>query len=149
MKLPAIGVLRQPRNRNRSPSRQGESAAHPIRPVAVETLSPPIAERRHVSVLFADLVGFTSLSESRDAEEVRDLLTRFSEVSRAIVERYRGRVENFIGDAVFAVWRTPVTHEDDAERAVRCGLELVDAISSMGEDVGAPGLAARPRRRDG
>ena len=92
-----------------------------------------VTERRFVSVLFADLVGFTSLSEHRDAEEVRDLLSRLSELSRAVVERYGGKVENFIGDAVFAVWGSPIAHEDDAERAVRCGLELVEAISALGE----------------
>jgi len=102
-----------------------------------------VTERRFVSVLFADLVGFTSLSEHRDAEDVRDLLSQFSEVSRLVVERYGGKVENFIGDAVFAVWGSPTVHEDDAERAVRCGLELVEAISNLGADVNAPGLSAR------
>ncbi len=105
--------------------------------------SPSLAERRLVSVLFADLVGFTSLSESRDAEEVRDLLMRFAEVCRAVIERYGGFVDNFIGDAVFAVWGATVAHEDDAERAVRCGLELIDAITALGAEVNAPGLAAR------
>ncbi|MGB9113392.1 MAG: adenylate/guanylate cyclase domain-containing protein [Acidimicrobiales bacterium] len=104
---------------------------------------PALAERRLVSVLFADLVGFTSLSETRDAEEVRDLLMRFAEVCRAVVERYGGFVDNFIGDAVFAVWGATIAHEDDAERAVRCGLELIEAISVLGGEVNAPGLAAR------
>jgi class 3 adenylate cyclase/tetratricopeptide (TPR) repeat protein len=102
-----------------------------------------VAERRLVSVLFADLVGFTSLSETRDAEEVRDLLSRFNEICRAAVERYGGIVENFIGDAVLAVWGSPTAHEDDAERAVRCALDLVDAISVLGTEVAAPGLSAR------
>jgi class 3 adenylate cyclase/tetratricopeptide (TPR) repeat protein len=104
---------------------------------------PASAERRFVSALFADLVGFTSLSEARDAEDVRDLLVRFAEVARSVVERYGGIVDNFIGDAVFAVWGTPVAHEDDAERAVRCALELIEAITLMGSDAGLPGLAAR------
>src|SRR5262245_11940726 len=81
--------------------------------------SAPIAERRLVSVLFADLVGFTSLSESRDAEDVRELLSRYFELARDLVGRYGGTVEKFIGDAVMAVWGTPTTTEDDAERAVR------------------------------
>ncbi|HXJ66154.1 MAG TPA: zinc ribbon domain-containing protein, partial [Actinomycetota bacterium] len=66
--------------------------------------TPPVAERRLVSVLFADLVGFTTLSESRDAEEVRDLLSRYFETCRKLIERYGGTVEKFIGDAVMAVW---------------------------------------------
>lgn len=93
--------------------------------------------------MFADLVGFTPLSESRDPEEVRELLSRYFEVCRGLVERYGGVVEKFIGDAVMAVWGTPVAKEDDAERAVRAALELVGAVHALGEEVGAPGLAAR------
>ena len=104
---------------------------------------PPLAERRRVSVLFADLVGFTSLSESRDPEEVRELLSRYFEACRRLIELYGGVVEKFIGDAVMAVWGTPVAQEDDAERAVRAALDLVAAVSALGEDVGAPELRAR------
>ncbi len=103
----------------------------------------PDAERRLVSVLFADLVGFTTLSESRDPEEVRDLLSRYFETCRQLIDRYGGVVEKFIGDAVMAVWGTPTAQEDDAERAVRAGLELVEAVAAMGEEVGAPDLRAR------
>ncbi len=101
------------------------------------------AERRVVSVLFADLVGFTPLSESRDAEEVRELLTRYFETCRALITRYGGMVEKFIGDAVMAVWGTPVAHEDDAERAVRAALDLVEAVAVMGTEIGMPDLRAR------
>ena len=111
--------------------------------VAPTTSNGPLSERRLVSVLFADLVGFTTLSEARDAEEVRDLLSRYFETSRAVIARYGGVVEKFIGDAVMAVWGTPTTMEDDAERAVRAALELVDAVSALGDEVGAPELAAR------
>ncbi|HSB37882.1 MAG TPA: adenylate/guanylate cyclase domain-containing protein [Gaiellaceae bacterium] len=101
------------------------------------------AERRLVSVLFGDLVGFTTLSEDRDAEEVRELLSRYFETARRVIERYGGTVEKFIGDAVMAVWGTPVAREDDAERAVRAGLELTDAVAALGEEVGASDLAMR------
>jgi class 3 adenylate cyclase len=103
----------------------------------------PTAERRVCSVLFGDLVGFTPLSESRDAEEVRELLTVYFDHCRTVVGRYGGVVEKFIGDAVMAVWGVPVAHEDDAERAVRAGLELTAVVAAMGQDVGAPGLAIR------
>ena len=103
----------------------------------------PTSERRHVSVLFADLVGFTSLSEQRDAEDVRELLSRYFDTARTVVGRYGGNIEKFIGDAVMAVWGVPVAQEDDAERAVRAALELVDAVSAFGESVGATGLRAR------
>jgi len=103
----------------------------------------PVAERRLVSVLFADLVGFTTLSESRDAEDARELLSRYFETCRELIERYGGTVEKFIGDAVMAVWGTPTANEDDAERAVRASLDLVDAVAALGAEVGAPDLQAR------
>ena len=102
-----------------------------------------MVERRLVSVLFADLVGFTPLSENRDAEEVRELLSRYFEIAAGVMDRYGGQVEKFIGDAVMAVWGTPITQEDDAERAVRAALELVDAVSEFGRETAMPELAAR------
>ena len=110
---------------------------------ATASPSQPSAERRLVSVLFADLVGFTTLSESRDAEETRELLSRYFDTCRRLIELYGGTVEKFIGDAVMAVWGTPVATEDDAERAVRAALDLVAAVSSLGDEVGAPDLRAR------
>jgi ribosomal protein L40E len=64
----------------------------------------PVAERRLVSILFADLVGFTTLAEGRDPEEARDLLSRYFGLARDVIDRYGGTVEKFIGDAVMAVW---------------------------------------------
>ena len=103
----------------------------------------PATERRLVSVLFADLVGFTTLSEARDAEDVRELLSTYFDTCRAIVERYGGTVEKFIGDAVMAVWGTPTAQEDDSERAVRAALELVDAVRRLGTEHATPELALR------
>jgi class 3 adenylate cyclase len=103
----------------------------------------PVAERRVTSVLFGDLVGFTTLSESRDAEDVRELLTGYFDLCRTVIGRYGGTVEKFIGDAVMAVWGVPTAHEDDAERAVRAGLEIVESIAAMGADLRAPDLAMR------
>jgi len=91
----------------------------------------PITERRLVSVLFVDLVGFTTASEGRDSEDTRDLLTRYYDTAREIVARYGGTIEKFIGDAVMGVWGTPTAHEDDAERAVRAALELVGAVPRL------------------
>jgi class 3 adenylate cyclase len=116
--------------------------AGPPGPAAAPT-PIPAAERRLVSVLFADLVGFTTLSESRDAEEVRELLSRYFETCRRLIELYGGTVEKCIGDAVLAVWGTPTATEDDAERAVRAALDLVTAVSALGEELGADNLKAR------
>lgn len=111
-------------------------------------------ERRLVSVLFADLVGSTSSAEGRDPEEVREALTRYFEVAEQVIGRYGGMVEKFIGDAVMAVWGTPTAHEDDAERAVRAALEMVDAVHAIelpggsggsGGPGGAPGARMRLR----
>ena len=116
----------------------GESGGGPA-----STRGAGAPELRLVSVLFVDLVGFTTLSEGRAAEDVRELLGRYFDVARGIVERYGGTIEKFIGDAVMAGWGAPVTREDDAERAVRAALEIVDAVSEFGVEVGAPDLRAR------
>jgi class 3 adenylate cyclase len=91
-----------------------------------------------VSVLFLDLVSFTTLSERRDAEDMRALMDQYFHTARTVIDRHGGVVEKFIGDAVMAVWGTPVTHEDDAERAVRAALELVDAVTALGGALDVP-----------
>ncbi len=103
----------------------------------------PEAERRLVSVLFADLVGFTTLSEDRDPEEVRELLSRYFDTARQVIGRYGGTVEKFIGDAVMAVWGAPIAQEDDAERTVRAALDLVSAVAALGARPGRPTSALR------
>ena len=100
------------------------------------------AERRRVSVLFADLVNFTGLAESLDPEEVRAIQSRYFEAARAAIAAFGGTIEKFIGDAVVAVWGAPLAHEDDAERAVRAALRLVENVPRAAS-VGGPHLAAR------
>ena len=92
---------------------------------------PSLAERRVVSVMFVDLVGFTTASEARDAEDTRELLTRYFDAARTTIRRYGGTVEKFIGDAVMAVWGAPIAQEDDAERAVRAALDLVGSVTGV------------------
>jgi class 3 adenylate cyclase/tetratricopeptide (TPR) repeat protein len=106
------------------------------RPAATSGL-PAAAERRLVSVLFADLVGFTAFAEERDPEAVRQSLTRYFDIASDVIERHGGTVEKFIGDAVMAVWGTPVAQEDDPERSVRAALDLVDAVRAVGPNVQA------------
>jgi class 3 adenylate cyclase/tetratricopeptide (TPR) repeat protein len=107
-------------------------------PTPTPAAAAPAAERRLVSVLFADLVGFTAASEGRDAEDTRELLSRYFETARTIIERYGGTVEKFIGDAVMAIWGAPAATEDDAERAVRAALDLVESVPQLD-----PALRAR------
>ncbi len=110
-----------------------------------ETTSPAgdSGERRLVSVVFADLVGYTTLSEGRDHEDVRSMLTDYYDRCRQIIDRYGGVTDKFIGDAVMGVFGAGAAHEDDAERATRTSLELVDMVQGLGGDVGMPGLDAR------
>src|SRR3954452_16210678 len=106
--------------------------------IAAAPQAAPAAERRLVSVLFADLVGFTRLSESRDSEDVRELLSRYFDVSRRLIDLYGGTVEKVMGDAVMPAGGTPPATEDDAERAVRAALDLVAAVTALGDEIGAP-----------
>jgi class 3 adenylate cyclase len=96
-----------------------------------------VVARRLVSILFADLVGFTTLAESRDAEAVRELLSHYFEQCQEVISRYGGTVEKFIGDAVMAVWGAPIAQEDDAGRAVRTALDLVEAVRTLGPTIQA------------
>src|SRR5215212_9555736 len=89
-------------------------------------------ERRIVTVLFADLVGFTALSEELDAEDVLTVQDAYFGVVRETVGRYGGRLEKFIGDAAMAVFGVPLARDDDAERAVRAALALTGAIEQLG-----------------
>lgn len=114
------------------------SASH-----ATSPSDAPKPERRLVSVLFADLVGFTSTSESRDPEEVRDFLTRYSELASDTIHRYGGTVDKFIGDGVMAIWGTPRAFEDDSERAVRASLDLITDVATLGNEFGIPDLKVR------
>ena len=111
------------------------------------TVTEGAAERRVVSILFADLVGFTPFAEERDSEDVRETLTKYFDVSREVIERYGGTVEKFIGDAVMAVWGAPTAQEDDAERAVRAALDLVDAVKSLGPGIQDRAASSRARPR--
>ncbi len=110
---------------------------------ALGPASAPLRERRLVSVLFCDLVGFTSFSESRDHEDVRDVLEQYFAAARGIITTYGGTIEKFIGDAVMAVWGAPLAQEDDAERAVRAALGLVEAVASLRHRLGVPELRVR------
>jgi class 3 adenylate cyclase/tetratricopeptide (TPR) repeat protein len=96
---------------------------------------PTREERKVVTVLFADLVGFTSRAEQMDPEDVRALLSPYYAHLRSELERYGGTVEKFIGDAVMALFGAPVAHEDDPERAVRVALRIRDWIREQPDEL--------------
>ena len=118
-------------------ARPAAATSPPAAAPATNAESGSSAERRLVSVLFADLVGFTPFAEERDSEDVRETLTAYFDLAREVIERYGGTVEKFIGDAVMAVWGAPMAREDDAERAVRAALQLVEAVTSLGPTIQA------------
>ncbi len=94
---------------------------------------PGREERKVVTCLFCDLVGFTARAETMDPEDVRRLLQPYHARVRAELERFGGTVEKFIGDAVMAIFGAPVAHEDDPERAVRAALSIRDVLAEEGE----------------
>jgi class 3 adenylate cyclase/tetratricopeptide (TPR) repeat protein len=102
--------------------------AAPISETAPATLRE---ERKVVSVLFCDLVGFTAASELADPEDVRARLRPYHAQLQQVIDSHGGTVEKFVGDAVMAVFGAPVAHEDDAERAVRAGLRILEAIQEL------------------
>jgi class 3 adenylate cyclase/tetratricopeptide (TPR) repeat protein len=114
--------------------------AAPLLPVAP---LPTLEERKIVSVLFCDLVGFTAASEQQDPEDVRARIRPYHARLRQEIERHGGTVEKFVGDAVMAAFGAPVAHEDDAERAVRAGLRILEAIAELNE--ADPGLDLQVR----
>ena len=91
--------------------------------------------RKTVTVLFCDVTGSTSLGEQLDPESLRNLMSRFFEEMRAVLERHGGTVEKFIGDAVMAVFGIPAVHEDDALRAVRAAADMRDALASLNKEL--------------
>ena len=134
---PNCGFVNLPNSKFCSECATPLSAPAPASARSTTTVPASVAERRLVSILFADLVGFTPFAEERDSEDVRETLTRYFDLTSEVVERYGGTVEKFIGDAVMAVWGAPTAHEDDAERAVRAALELVDAVTALGPTIQA------------
>src|SRR5690242_8472349 len=93
---------------------------------------PARRERKVVTVLFADLVGFTARSEALDPEDVEAILRPYHERLRTELEQRGGTVEKFVGDAVMAVFGAPVVHEDDPERAVRAALAIRHGVIEDG-----------------
>lgn len=122
-----------PPQAGRAPATQSEA---PAATSSSSVFDLPAVERRLVSVLFADLTGFTAFSESHDPEEVRQLVATYYAAARRIAAAYGGTIRKYEGDGVMAVWGAPVAREDDAERAVRAALDLVAAVTNLGDRLG-------------
>jgi class 3 adenylate cyclase/tetratricopeptide (TPR) repeat protein len=105
----------------------------------LEAAAPRSEVRKTVTIVFADVVGSTSLGERADPESTRRMLSRYFDAMRAVIERHGGSVEKFIGDAVMAVFGIPVLHEDDALRAVRAATEMRASVGLLNEELAGPG----------
>jgi class 3 adenylate cyclase len=94
---------------------------------------PPVdaAERRQVTVMFSDLVGSTALAARMDAEDLREIISAYQKCVAETVRRFDGFVARYLGDGVLVYFGYPQAHEDDAERAVRAGLELIAAVAGL------------------
>jgi predicted ATPase/class 3 adenylate cyclase len=117
------------------------TASEPAPPGAPQQ-RPRDAERRQLTVMFLDLVGSTALSASLDPEDMREVIWAYQNTAAGEVKRYEGHVAKYMGDGVLAYFGWPQAHEDDAERAVRAGLAIVDGLAGLKTPAGAP-LAAR------
>jgi class 3 adenylate cyclase len=106
-------------------------------------LVPSAGERRHLTVLFCDLVGSTEIAARLDPEEWRETVAAYHRAATEAVTRYGGHIAQYLGDGVMAFFGYPEAHDNDAERATRAGLEMLDAIAKLGEQAGRPKLAAR------
>jgi class 3 adenylate cyclase len=120
--LDAIAALRADTNTSQTATRT---------PAAAEASARDTAERRQVTVMFSDLVGSTALSARMDAEDLREIISAYQKSVAETVQRFGGFVAKYMGDGVLIYFGYPQAHEDDAERAVRAGLELVAAVGAL------------------
>ncbi len=116
--------------------------ATPAAPGGSLSSQPPRAERRQLTVLFADLVGSTALSSRLDPEDMREVLHAYQDSATGEIARVDGHVAKLMGDGVLAYFGWPHAHEDDAERAVRAGLVIAEAVARLATPAREP-LAAR------
>ncbi len=116
--------------------------ANPAESIAPDPSLKVFAERRHLTVMFVDLVGSTALSSRLDPEDMRDIIAAYHDAVSAGVKRFEGYVAKLMGDGVLAYFGWPRAHEDEAERAVRAGLAIVHAVEKLKERAGHT-LAAR------
>jgi class 3 adenylate cyclase/tetratricopeptide (TPR) repeat protein len=101
------------------------------KPLEDATAVPEVGERRQLTVLMCDMVGSTALSQALDSEDLRAMLTDYRRVCSEVVEREEGHIAQYLGDGVVIYFGFPHAHEDDAQRAVRCGLEILNRIQQL------------------
>ncbi|HEX5078677.1 MAG TPA: adenylate/guanylate cyclase domain-containing protein, partial [Geminicoccaceae bacterium] len=139
--LAALGVTLGHRKKLlRAIAALAESGIEPATPAGAPARAVALPERRQLTVMFCDLVGSTELSTRLDPEDLRDVMQRFQEACAEVIGRYGGHIGNYIGDGILAYFGYPRAHEDDAQRAVRAGLGMVEAIEALNGTVPLPGV---------
>ena len=117
----------------------GAAAPAPVVTATPASAPPPAqAERRQLTVMFCDLVGSTALSTGMDPEDLRDVIASFQSRCSAAIRRYDGFVAKYMGDGILVYFGYPRAHEDEAERSVRTGLDIVDAMAELNAAVPRP-----------
>jgi class 3 adenylate cyclase/predicted ATPase len=137
--LKDIGVPAGPRAKLlaaiRAQKQEDSSASTPVSDEPPARKEAPVtaheAERRQITVMFCDLVGSTALSEALDPEDLRSVMQAYQQAAGTVIERYQGHVAQYLGDGLMTYFGWPQAHEDDAERAVRAGLEIIDAVKTV------------------
>src|SRR5713226_517563 len=135
---PLAEKRRKGRNGEREKRRKGETAKPKEKRETLSDSGPRTsdsgltsAERRQLTVMFCDLVGSTPLSEKLDPEELREVILAYQEVCAQVIRRFEGHLARYIGDGLLVYFGYPQAHEDDAQRAVRAGLEIVAALPQL------------------
>ena len=107
--------------------------------------SPPEAERRQLTVLFCDLVDSTALASQLDPEDLREVVRAYQDTCAKVIARFEGHIAQYLGDGLLVYFGYPLAHEDDAQRAVRAGLGMIEALGQLNTrlDAGAGGAAGR------
>src|SRR6516225_1813341 len=140
--LKDLGMLLGHRRKMLRAIAEFDEAAPAPAETATEPVRPQEAERRHLTVMFCDLVGSTALSARLDPEDMRTLIGEYHRCITEVINRYQGIIARYMGDGVLVYFGYPQTHEDDAEQAVRAGLALADAIAKLPTNANAA-LSAR------
>jgi class 3 adenylate cyclase len=125
-----IRILKAAQNAESETDSHKNESTHASRP-SLQVHPGSEAERRHLTVLFCDLVGSTALSESMDPEQYRDVLTTYQSAAAAAVQRFDGYIARYMGDGLLVYFGYPQAHEDDAERAIRTGFQIIDRVAAL------------------
>ena len=116
------------------------------KPLPPAPFTAPVAERRQLTVMFCDMVDSTALSQQLDPEDLRETISAYRDVCAQEIDRFDGYIVRYVGDGILVYFGYPQAHEDEAERAVRTALQIVEVVAALGEEAGAKqigGLAVR------